>query len=305
MNEKNERGLDNSTSKFLSTGGWILYVQHQSNAKKGGKTMEGFSKKTRGAVILFSLMLLLFALATLHETETVYGNDSKVVEEGKKVYTKYCVICHGGKGDGKGLVGIIHRVEKSGLVWYVYPRDFTVGVFKFRTTPTGCLPTDKDLLRTVTNGIPRSGMPSHKDLSSEERNAVVEYIKTFSKRWVEEEPCETTYDPKKPDWVGSPSSVKRGEKIYVEMKCWECHGYEGKGDGPKADKLKDDWGDKILPFDFTTGTLKRGSTPENIYMTYITGLDGTGMPSYEDSIQNEEDRWHLVSYTLKLMGRTK
>jgi mono/diheme cytochrome c family protein len=88
------------------------------------------------------------------------------------------------------------------------------------------------------------------------------------------------------------------------MKCWECHGNEGKGDGSKADELKDDWGDKILPFDFTTGALKRGSSPENVYITFSTGLDGTGMPSYADSLK-EDDRWHLVSYTLKLMGLVK
>ncbi len=267
--------------------------------------MEGLGKKSRGAVMVFCLIFLSFAFLMVSLDVEVAHGGSKKVELGKKVYKKYCIICHGEKGDGKGLVGIIHRVEKSGLVWSIYPRDFTVGVFKFRSTPTGCLPTDDDLLRIVTNGIPRSGMPSHKDVSPEERKAVIEYIKTFSKRWEEEEPCDRIITAKKPAWVGSAESAKKGEKIYKDMKCWECHGYEGKGDGPKSDKLKDDWGDKILPFDFTTGTLKRGSTPENIYMTYITGLDGTGMPSYEDSIKNEEDRWHLVSFTLKLMKRPK
>jgi hypothetical protein len=79
------------------------------------------------------------------------------------------------------------------------------------------------------------------------------------------------------------------------------------GDGPKANDIKDDWGVPILPYDFTTGKLKRGSSPENIYITFTTGLDGTGMPSYEDSLKME-DRWHLVSYTLELMklkGRDK
>jgi mono/diheme cytochrome c family protein len=109
---------------------------------------------------------------------------------------------------------------------------------------------------------------------------------------------------KKPGWVGSADSVMKGEKVYKDMKCWECHGNEGKGDGSKADELKDDWGDKILPFDFTTGALKRGSSPENVYITFSTGLDGTGMPSYADSLK-EDDRWHLVSYTLKLMGLVK
>lgn len=60
------------------------------------------------------------------------------------------------------------------------------------------------------------------------------------------------------------SRLLEGKKLYKLMECWECHGYEGKGDGPTSNKLKDDKGNKILPFDFTTGALKRGSSPENV-----------------------------------------
>ncbi len=262
--------------------------------------MKGFVQRSRDAVTVVFLLFVVFVLMTAFLGEKdAYAS----AEEGKKVFQKYCVICHGDKGDGKGLVGIIHRVEKSGLVWSIYPRDFTSGVFKFRSTPTGCLSTDDDLMRIVKVGIPRAGMPSHEDVSEADRKAVIEYIKAFSPRWEEEEPCDPMMT-KKPSWVGNADSVAKGKKIYKEMKCWECHGYEGTGDGPKSDKLKDDWGDKILPFNFTSGTLKRGSSPENVYMTFTTGLDGTGMPSYEDSLK-EDDRWHLVSYTLKLMGQVK
>ena len=260
--------------------------------------MGGISSK-RWSVILFVVAALLMGGMTFM-TPLPDSAHAAGVERGKDVYNKYCVICHGSKGDGKGLVGIIHRLEQKGLVWNIYPRDLTVGTFKFRSTPTGCLPTDDDLMRTVTSGILRSGMPSHKDVSQGNREAVLEYIKALSPRWEEEDPCDPL-TTSKPKWVGSPSSVQKGEKVYKDMKCWECHGYEGKGDGPKSDELKDDWGDKILAFNFTTGALKRGSSPENVYITFVTGLDGTGMPSYEDSLK-EEDRWHLVSYTLKLMG---
>lgn len=260
--------------------------------------------KWKGIILIFLGFLVAgILMIPVFKPEIAYGTEPSDLKTGKEVYQKYCVICHGDKGDGMGLVGIIHRVEKSGLVWSTYPRDFTVGVFKFRSTSTGCLPTDDDIMRVIASGIPRSGMPSHNDVSLAKRKAVIEYIKSFAQRWEEEDPCEAIAI-EKPDWVGTPASVKKGKKVYQDMKCWECHGYRGTGDGPKADTLKDDWGDKILPFDFTTGTLKRGSSPENVYITYTSGLDGTGMPSYEDSV-NEDARWNLCSYTLELMGLTK
>ncbi len=264
------------------------------------KQVQGFIKKYKGIMPVFFLMLLSAGLmATLQKTENAYGLDTKI-DSGKKIYEERCLICHGAEGDGKGLVGVIRISEKSGRIMEIYPRDFVKAVFKFRTTSTGCMPTDEDLLRTIENGISRSFMPSTKEiLSAEEREAVKEFIKTLSEWWEEEEPCEPI-KVKKREWVGSFSSVEKGKQLYEKMKCWECHGHEGKGDGPKAKDLKDDQGHKVLPFDFTSGALKRGSSPENVYITFTTGLDGTAMPSYEDTLE-EEDRWHLVSYTLKLM----
>ncbi len=229
------------------------------------------------------------------------AQDSKLAQEGKAVYAARCVICHGDQGDGKGLTGIIHRAQQSGLVINIYPRDFTAGVFKFRSTPSGYLPTDEDLMRIVTQGIARSGMPSHTDLTAGERQAVIEYIKTFSKRWQEEDrhgqPIKLG---KVPDHVGTPASTARGRKVYETMQCARCHGDTGKGDGQAADTLEDNWGEKILAFDFTSGALKGGSSPDNIYRTFVTGLDGTPMPSYEEAL-NEQDRWDLVSYCMQLM----
>ncbi len=264
--------------------------------------MKDYIKVIHYIVLLLCLLILLpagMSLAELSDEEY-----EAMLDEGKKIYEVRCLLCHGEKGDGNGLTGVIRRAEKNGRVLEIYPRDLTMGVFRFRTTSTGCLPDDKDLLDIISNGVLRSFMPPHeKEFSLKEKEAVKEYIKTFSFRFEEEDPC----DPiavEKPLWIGSADSVEKGKKIYKDMKCGECHGYQGEGDGPKSNDLKDDWGKQILPFNFATGDLKRGSSAENVYITFTTGLDGTGMPSYEDSL-NEDDRWHLVSYTLKLMKKVK
>lgn len=223
------------------------------------------------------------------------------LERGKAVYDSRCVICHGDQGDGKGLIGIVHRAQKSGMVVTIYPRDFTAGVFKFRSTPSGYLPTDEDLMRIVTDGISRSGMPSHTDVSEADRKAVIEFIKTFSKRWAEDEPGDPIVINEAPSLVGSRESLGRGKQVYATMQCAKCHGDTGKGDGPASADLEDSWGDKILPFDFTSGPLKGGSSAEMIYRTFMTGLDGTPMPSYQEAMPEEQDRWDLVSYCLRLM----
>src|SRR6516225_10450213 len=63
---------------------------------------------------------------------------------GERVYRENCVACHGEKGDGKGPQAYRLRTK---------PRDFTKGIYKFRSTPSGSLPLDKDVYRTITQGV--------------------------------------------------------------------------------------------------------------------------------------------------------
>ncbi len=260
------------------------------------------SRFFRKLVLVTALIIpMVFLCATLSFAQDDEEDYEAVLELGQKVYEVRCALCHGVRGDGKGLVGVVRKAEKSGRIIETHARDLTLGLFRFRTTPTGCLPDDEDLMNTISKGIPISFMPSHEKLPLAEIEALVEYVKFFSGRWEEEDLCDPI-EVEKPGWVGSRLSVEKGEEIYRLMKCGECHGYEGKGDGPKSNQIFDDWGKRIIPFNFTTGELKRGSSAENVYLTFSTGLDGTGMPSYEDSLE-EEDRWYLVSYTLMLMNK--
>lgn len=64
--------------------------------------------------------------------------------------------------------------------------------------------------------------------------------------------------------------------------------------------MKDDWGWPTRPTDLTWRPLKRGSTPDGIYLTIATGLSGTPMPSYGDSLESREI-WALVYYLESLV----
>jgi mono/diheme cytochrome c family protein len=190
----------------------------------------------------------------------------------------------------------------------VKPRDFTKGVFKFRSTAAGTLPTDDDLFRTVTRGLARTSMPEWSLLPERERRAVVAYVKTFVPDWNERGSGAVVAIPSPPASLGSAESIARGREVYALLECTTCHGEQGLGDGPSARGLPPDtWGNPQKPFNFTKGRLKSGGDPQDVYRTFMTGLNGTAMPSYGDIFAapdgesiKDGDAWHLVSYVLSL-----
>jgi cytochrome c oxidase cbb3-type subunit I/II len=213
-------------------------------------------------------------------------NNAEQVARGKLVYERRCVGCHGVKGDGNGPAATFLDPR---------PRNFTIGSFKFRTTPSGSLPTDGDLYRTLARGVRWTAMPTWHELPEKDRISVIAYIKTFSSRWKEEkpEPPIVIGDPPAP----TPELLARGKELYVKAKCFQCHGEGGKGDGPSASELRDDLKFPIRPADFTKGQFKGGSDVTDIYRTMTTGLDGTPMPSFADSMKDDE-RWAISYYVL-------
>lgn len=214
--------------------------------------------------------------------------DRDAAERGRKVYERRCIGCHGEKGDGKGPAAKFFVKAK--------PRDFTAGVFKFRHTPTGSLPLDSDLFRTITVGVRGTAMPPWFNLPESERWDVIQYIKTFSGEFEESEPEPPVYVPDAPE--PDEAMLQAGKELYDRFRCWECHGMEGRGDGTSASFLTDDFGDQILPTDFTQGIFKVGPRPEDIFRTFMTGLNGTPMPSYESFIPSDDVAWALSYYVL-------
>jgi cytochrome c oxidase cbb3-type subunit 2 len=207
---------------------------------------------------------------------------------GKSLYTAHCAGCHGINGDGRGEVAASLDPK---------PRDFTTGVYKFRTTPSGQLPTDEDLLRAITMGMPGTSMDHFGDLPEPDRRSMVVFLKTLSPRFARERSATPIVFPS--PRIATPEALTRGLAVYDRMQCAACHGEKGRGDGPIAGDLTDMNDQPIRPADLSKPRLKGGSGPAAVYRTVMTGLDGTPMPSYGDSLSPEEG-WDLALYVLSL-----
>jgi mono/diheme cytochrome c family protein len=208
-------------------------------------------------------------------------------------YTLACGACHGDRGDGRGEAAA--RLDPR-------PRDLLRGVFSLRSTPTGSLPTDEDLARTIRRGVPGTSMPAFAHLLPDaEIDAIVQFVKRFSARFSEERP--ETPVPIPPEPPDDARSREEGAGVYRRARCADCHGPTGRGDGPSARTLRDDQGVPIRAYDFTRpGRMKGGDGPADIYRTLVTGMDGTPMPSYRDALAPGEI-WPMVHYVRSLVRR--
>lgn len=88
----------------------------------------------------------------------------------------------------------------------------------------------------------------------------------------------------------TPEQLEEGEAIYF-VKCVWCHGVEGAGDGPSADRL---W---PRPRNFNQGTFKirhtaSGELPldEDLFQTITHGLPGSAMPAWEHVLTPQKRR---------------
>jgi mono/diheme cytochrome c family protein len=217
------------------------------------------------------------------------------IPAGRRVYEKHCQACHGTRGDGQGPEGI-DLIPK--------PRNFRSGLFKLRSTPSGSLPTNADLVRTIKTGIADSSMPAFSGLLAEsEINAVAEYVKIYSPRWRKKENyAPPVMLPALPPHLQQDSIpedlVRTGASLFVQQ-CAPCHGTSARGDGTVSTNLSDYWGNNIRPADLTKNHLKSGPELRDVYKAIVTGLDGTPMASFASAL-NEKERWALAALIAEL-----
>lgn len=217
------------------------------------------------------------------------GSGANDTSRGKTIYTQKCVECHGtsGRGDGPAVPFLTPR-----------PRDFTAGKYKLRSTETGTLPTDDDLIRSVEQGMAGSAMPGWKPLLSDaDIRDVVAYVKELSPRFASEQPEAVTLGPAAP---ASPESVVRGGAVYEKMQCGKCHGVDGRGTGAVAQAFEDDWQQPLTASDLTQPwTFHGGASSRDIYLRFRTGMSGTPMPSFKGTATDAE-MWDLANYVVSL-----
>lgn len=220
--------------------------------------------------------------------------DASKFAEGAYVFERNCLICHGPRGDGKGewAAGLMPK-----------PRSFREGQFKFRTTPSGALPTNDDLRKTIRGGLSGTAMGAFTALGEDEVTAVMEYVKFFSRRWRKAENyAEPLSFPAPPAWLAD--AKKRAAhaqpgRVIFNNACAVCHGEKADGQGSAAASLKDVWNLPCKPSDLRNEHLRCGDGPADLYRLITTGMNGTPMPAF-DKVLTESQRWDVIAFILSV-----
>jgi mono/diheme cytochrome c family protein len=223
-------------------------------------------------------MIVFFLLLSLTAPAQSIGR-------GKAVYDDHCAECHGpsGRGDGPAAYFVAPR-----------PRDFTAGKFKIRSTETGTLPTDDDLITSVRQGLYGTSMPAWQSiLPDADIRDVVTYVKSFSPRFAAEQPGRI--EPA-PEVAGTPGSAARGLTVYAKLQCAKCHGTDGRGTGAAVTEFQDDWQQPIRAASLAEPwNFRGGAATANVYMRFRAGMSGTPMPSFKEAA-NDREMWDLANY---------
>lgn len=236
----------------------------------------------------------------------LFGGD--VLERGKSLFGRQCVICHGAGGDGAGKFAYLMNPR---------PRNFKLGKFKLTTTQNQ-IPTDEDLLRTISRGMPGSAMPPWGHLPLADLKALVAYVRSVhiaaakdelaagvkdGSYKIEEVPeaLRMKTEPGAPVFVPPEPGFDdlrwfNGRRVYVEA-CSACHGIDGQ---PVAANVKfDEEGFPDPPRSFVYGIFKGGMDGAQLYCRIAKGMRGTPMPAFE-STYTPDEMWDLIHYVQSL-----
>lgn len=222
--------------------------------------------------------------------------------DGQALYETQCAACHGIRGDGKGTAAYLLQPK---------PRRFRAGRFRLVSTDNG-QPTREDLFRTLSEGMPGTGMPSWSQLSEEQRWSLVDYVLKLQREgWIEisqaegeskeegerfaqemAQPGNPLSIPAEPE--ASAQDLAKGRKLY-QTNCANCHGKQG--EGMRDPSWRNFEGFPIWARDLRRGVFKGGRDSRQLYLRIAAGLPGTPMPA---AGVTGEEIWHIVHYVQSL-----
>ncbi len=267
-----------------------------------------FSPKEAHTLTLYMMSLHRKSARATHTPRPPPTAADAELASGETLYKMFCGACHGVAGLGDGAAAA--TIEGQ-------PRDFWHERFRYVSTLNG-VPTQDDLVRTISTGRQFGEMPSNPQLTEEEVLALADYILEINRKGTIEKLTEAFADDDdiEPEdieeiaekrltptgiimapWPGSdfqPDS-NVGIKLYM-ANCASCHGDKGKGDGPQ--ELVDERGRRIIARDLTTGRFRGGDDPEEVFKRIRVGIPGTPMPAQETLSDN--DVWQLVHHVRTL-----
>jgi mono/diheme cytochrome c family protein len=232
----------------------------------------------------------------------------QIINRGKDLFARQCAVCHGETGDGAGKFAYLMNPR---------PRNLQQGNFKIASTENQ-VPTEEDLIRTISRGMPGSAMPPWGHLPVADLEALAAYVRLMHVQGVQAQAAALVEDNQiKPDEIDSYvlARVKPGQRITIPPEpamddlrwfngrrlylegCASCHGADGH---PVADAVKfDAEGYPVPPRSFVNGIFKGGSEGHQLYARITKGIKGTPMPGSGGNYSSD-DLWDLIHYTQSL-----
>jgi len=249
---------------------------------------------------------------------------------GEEYFYQRCAGCHGKDGRGNGPWA---RLLTSA------PRDLMNGPYWLRSTSAGggdkgddkersegkgkdkgkaekerraesgrvVAPSRQDVKLVVDNGVPGTAMPGFDKALTDKKagisgvDLILDYL--FEKSGYLKKKGSPIEIPEQA--TGEAWELDAGKLVYEALKCADCHGPAGYGDGPNATALKDARGMPVRVPDLTESwDFRRGAEPKHIWLTVELGLDGKFMPSLVGKC-SPGDRLALAVYVSKGLPRRK
>jgi mono/diheme cytochrome c family protein len=213
-----------------------------------------------------------------------------VLDEGKTIYTRECLVCHGVAGKGDGPYG-------EGL--QPPPPDFS------DSTAYGTMQnpsyTDSDYFWRISEGLPWSAMPAWKlQYSEEDRWKLVHYIRVNFTQTQSRPVMSALQVPPQEIYlsqtVPESASFERGKQLHLTM-CAPCHGLSGQGDGWDGDYLD------VKPASFSDPRLQ-GMSDGELFASVTFGAPNSAMPTWAEFLL-ESQRWDAIKYVQEafILGR--